>query len=175
MKYALLAVVLVLASCRLQPPAVEMQGYFFVGAPDEATAQKQNPELLLAVTEVITAIVNEDRELLLKYVSKDEGAIIDAKAFVSYAQIRTALYDAQSQLARVFWDDKYWRETAPNDNIQSYRKTFGKAETIRAGFFWYSPSECEVRLDFPGRPSMGIMGNPIFRKRGAHWHLMNFF
>lgn len=158
-----------------RPPQFVMQGYFFVGAADEATAQRENPTLLKAVEEVVTAIVSQNPAALLGYVNAKEGAVIDAKAFATFAQIQTALYDSSSQLSRVLWDDKYWKETAPRDNIRSYRTSFSRAGEIKVALFWYSPTECEARLDFKDRPAMGIMGNIIFRKRGERWYLMNFF
>lgn len=158
-----------------KPPTFSQQGYFFIGKSDEAMAQRENPEILRAVEGVITAIVEKKPEALLTYVHPGEGAIIDAKAFVSYAQVASALHEPQSQLYRVLWDDKYWKETAPSDNIRSYRKTFLSAGEIRLGLFYYSDSECEVRLDFKDRPPMGIMANLILRKRNGRWYLMNFF
>ncbi|GAB4444237.1 MAG: hypothetical protein OHK0011_26390 [Turneriella sp.] len=158
-----------------KPPEFVLAGYFFVGAADEAAAQRENPVLVKATTEVIQAVMTEDREKLLSFVHPKEGAIIDAKAFVSYAQVRSALYDSSAVLSRVLWDDEYWKETAPADNVRSYRSIFARAGEIKLGLFWYSATECEVRIDFRGRPSMGIMGNLIFRKRGDSWYLMNFF
>lgn len=165
---------LALASC-YRPPEFVLQGYYFVGTPDEATAQRENPVLLRTTAAVIEAIIAEDREKLLSFVHPKEGAIIDAKAFVSYAQVRSALYDKSAILSRVLWDDQYWKETAPADNVRSYRTLFTRAGEIKLGFFWYSATECEVRIDFRHRPSMGLMGNLIFRKRGDRWYLMNFF
>ncbi len=158
-----------------KPPQFVLQGYFFVGAPDEATAQRENPLLVHTAASVIEAIIAEDREKLLGFVNTKDGAIIDAKAFVSYEQVRSALYDKSAILSRVLWDDKYWKETAPEDNVRSYRTVFSRAGEIKLALFWYSATECEVRLDFEGRPSMGLMGNLIFRKRGDRWYLMNFF
>ncbi|MFO1478705.1 MAG: hypothetical protein U1F40_00745 [Turneriella sp.] len=163
-----------LAACQ-KPPEFVLQGYFFVGAADEAAAQRENPVLVATAASVIESIIAEDREKLLSFVNTKEGAIIDAKAFVSYEQVRSALYDKSAILSRVLWDDKYWKETAPGDNVRSYRTVFSRAGEIKLGLFWYSPTECEVRIDFKGRPSMGLMGNLIFRKRGDRWYLMNFF
>jgi len=164
----------VVAACQ-KPPELVLQGYYFVGAPDETMAQRENPALVAATAAVIGAIIAEDREKLLSFVHAKEGAIIDAKAFVGYEQVRSALYDKSAILSRVLWDDKYWKETAPEDNVRSYRSVFSRAGEIKLALFWYSPTECEVRIDFRGRPSMGLMGNLIFRKRGERWYLMNFF
>jgi len=169
-----LFVLLGLTACQ-KPPEFVLQGYFFVGAADETTAQRENPALVAATAAVIGAIIAEDREKLLSFVHAKEGAIIDAKAFVSYEQVRSALYDKSAILSRVLWDDKYWKETAPEDDVRSYRSVFSRAGEIRLGLFWYSATECEVRIDFKGRPSMGLMGNLIFRKRDDRWYLMNFF
>lgn len=158
-----------------KPPQLVLQGYYFVGAPDEASAQSQNAVLVAAAESVIHAIINEDRKKLLEFVHPKEGAIIDAKAFVSYEQVERALSDPSAALYRVLWDDRYWKEIAPNDNVRSYRSVFSRAGEIKIGLFWYSPTECEVRLDFKNRPSMGLMGNLIFRKRDGRWYLMNFF
>lgn len=158
-----------------KPPEFVLAGYFFVGAADETAAQHENPALVAATAQVIQAVIAEDREKLLSFVHPKEGAIIDAKAFVSQAQVRSALYDKSSTLSRVLWDDQYWKETAPADNVRSYRSVFARAGEIKLGLFWYSATECEVRIDFKHRPSMGIMGNLIFRKRGDRWYLMNFF
>lgn len=163
-----------LSVCK-KPPEFSMAGYFFVGTADETTAQRENPVLVTATTEVIQAVIAEDREKLLSFVHPKEGAIIDAKAFVSQAHVRSALYDKSAILSRVLWDDQYWKETAPGDNVRSYRSVFTHAGEIKLGLFWYSATECEVRIDFKGRPSMGIMGNLIYRKRGDRWYLMNFF
>lgn len=163
-----------LVSCQ-KPPEFVLQGYFFVGAADEAAAQRENPALVTTTAAVIEAIISEDREKLLTFVHPEDGAIIDAKAFVSYAQVKSALYDKSAILSRVLWDDQYWKETAPADNVRSYRSVFARAGEVKLGLFWYSATECEVRIDFKGRPSMGIMGNLIFRKRGDRWYLMNFF
>ncbi|MFZ5630942.1 MAG: hypothetical protein ACOY5B_17545 [Spirochaetota bacterium] len=172
--FTLLVLLPALASCQ-KPPEFVLQGYFFVGAPDEAAAQRENAALVATTAAVIGAVIAEDREKLLSYIHPKEGAIIDAKAFVSYAQVKSALYDKSAILSRVLWDDQYWKETAPGDSVRSYRSVFSRAGEIRLGLFWYSPAECEVRIDFKGRPSMGIMGNLIFRKRGDRWYLMNFF
>lgn len=163
-----------LVSCQ-EPPEFLLQGYFFVGASDEATAKKENPALVTATASVIGAIIAEDRERLLTFVHPEDGAIIDAKAFVGYTQVRAALYDKTAILSRVLWDDAYWKQVAPQDNAKSYRSVFARAGEVRLGLFWYSATECEVRIDFKGRPSMGLMGNLIFRKRGDRWYLMNFF
>ena len=138
-------------------------------------AAAENPKVLAALEAVVTAIVDEKPERILEYISPKEGAIIDAKAFVPYTQVATALTDPKAQLHRVFWDDVYWKETAPKENIRSYQKVFGSAGEIRVGIFYYSASECEVRLDFRNRPTMGLMGNPIFRKRDGKWFIMNMF
>jgi hypothetical protein len=172
-KTALLLICL-FGACGKKPQFV-LQGYFFVGAADEANAQRENATLVAATASVIEAIIAEDREKLLSFVSAKDGAIIDAKTFVSYEQVRSALYDKSAILSRVLWDDNYWKETAPADNVLSYKTVFSRAGEIKLGLFWYSPTECEVRIDFAGRPSMGIMGNLIFRKRGERWYLMNFF
>lgn len=165
----------VLAAHCQKPPTYSLQGYFFVGTPDEASAQAENPKIITAIQEIITAIIEERPEQLLRYVNQKEGAIIDAKAVVGYSQVAVALTDRNAQLYRVLWDDKYWKEIAPRDNIRSYRKIFSSAGEIRIGIFYYSATECEVRLDFKNRPTMGIMGNPILRKRDGRWYLMNFF
>ncbi len=152
-----------------------MQGHFFLSTADETMAAAENPKILAALEEIVTAIVEEKPEQILKYVNAKEGTIIDAKAFVPYEQVATALTNPKAQLYRVFWDDAYWKETAPRDNIRSYRKVFGSAGEVRVGIFYYSATECEVRLDFKNRPSMGLMGNPIFRKRDGKWYIMNMF
>lgn len=167
-------IILGMTGCE-EPPRFESQGYYFVGTPDEATARSENPRLLEAVSKLVEAVIAQNREAILDFIHPQEGAIIDAKAFVSKAEVRAALYDPESVLYRVLWDDKYWKETAPAENIRSYRKIFSNAGVIKTGLFWYSPTECEVRLDFKNRPAMGIMGNLIFRKRGTSWYLMNFF
>lgn len=175
MKSNLLILSLVLAAHCQKAPTFSLQGYFFVGTPNEAAAQAENPNLVAAMKDIITAIIDEKPDQLLAYVSKKDGAIIDAKAIVPYTQVAVALTDPGAQLHRVLWDDKYWKEVAPRDNIRSYRRIFSSAGEIRIGLFYYSPTECEVRLDFKDRPSMGIMGNPILRKRDDRWYLMNFF
>lgn len=138
-------------------------------------AKAESPQVLAALEEVVGGIVEEKPDRILKYVHATEGAIIDAKAFVPYAQVASALTDPKAQLYRVFWDDAYWKETAPNDNIRSYRKSFLGAGEIRVAIFYYSAVECEVRLDFKNRPAMGIMANPVFRKRDGKWFIMNMF
>ena len=158
-----------------KPPVFSLQGYFFLGKPDEALAASENPRVMAALEDIVGAIVAEQPDRLLQYVSPKDGAIIDAKAFVPYAQVASALANPKAQLYRVFWDDAYWQETAPNDKIRSYRKYFSSAGEVRVGIFYYSASECETRLDFAGRPAMGIMGNPIFRKRDGKWYIMNMF
>lgn len=175
MKFLLLIAVSTLVMGCQQPPSYSLQGYFFVGTPDEAAAKEENPKIVAAIQEIITAIIEAKPELILKYINEKEGAIIDAKAVVPYAQVAVALTDPKAQLYRVLWDDKYWKEVAPRDNIRSYRKIFSSAGEIRIGIFYYSATECEVRLDFKNRPTMGIMGNPILRKRDGRWYLMNFF
>lgn len=173
LRLAILTLLFLLA-CH-KPPQFSLQGYYFVGVPNEAVAERENPLLLSAAEAVIQAIIAEDREKLLDFVHPKDGAIIDAKAFVSHAQVRSALYDKSAILSRVLWDDQYWKETAPEDNVRSYRTVFSRAGEIRLALFWYSASECEVRIEFAGRPSMGLMGNLIFRKRDERWYLMNFF
>jgi hypothetical protein len=158
-----------------EPPTFALQGYYFVGSPDEAMAQSENPKLMLAIQEIIEAIVAKKPEVIIKYVSKIDGAITDAKAFVPYAEVASALTTPEAQLHRVFWDEKYWKETAPKDEIHSYQRVFAKAGEIKVGLFYYSGQECEVRLDFKNRPSLGLMGNPIFRKHNGRWYLLNFF
>ncbi len=162
------------AACS-RPPTFSQQGYFFVSAPDEALARRENTQIVETVQKIVLAIVDEKPDILLEYVNKQEGAIIDAKAILPYAKVATALYDRSSQLYRVLWDDQYWKETAPKENIRSYRSTFLSAGEIRLGLFYYSATECEVRLDFKDRPSIGIMANLILRKRDNRWYLMNFF
>jgi hypothetical protein len=174
MKPGLIFLCATLLSCA-RPPHLSLQGHFFLSTPNEALAQRENPQILAAVEEIVTAIVNAEPERILKYIDREKGAIIDAKAFVPYAQVASALTQPTAQLHRVLWNDAYWKETAPNDNIRSYQKIFSSAGEIRIGIFYYSASECEVRLDFKNRPSMGIMGNPIFRKRDQRWYLVNFF
>ncbi|MCX7632422.1 MAG: hypothetical protein N2Z22_03705 [Turneriella sp.] len=174
MKKKFLAILITLAACQRKPEVV-FEAYFFVGAPDEQSARRQNPELVLATTELVNAIIDHNPEKILEFVHPVDGAITDAKKFQSSAQIRDALYNPETMLYRVLWDDGYWQKTAPEDNIRSYRTVLRKAGKIRLALFWYSPTECEVRLDFPGRPPMGVMGNLIFRKRDGRWYLMNFF
>lgn len=156
-------------------PTFALQGYFFLSQPNEALAAAENPKILQAVEGIVTAIAEQNPDKLLEYVDRKEGAITDAKAVVPYAQIATALHDPKAQLYRVLWDDQYWKETAPSDNVKSYRKIFRSAGEIRLGIFYYSAQECEVRLDFKDRPSMGIMANLVLRKREGKWFLMNFF
>lgn len=174
MKILPLLILLSIFACN-RPPIFSLQGYFFVSAPDEALAQRENAQIVEAVQKIVLAIVDENPEALLEQVSKQEGAIIDAKAVLPYVQVATALHDKNSQLYRVLWDDRYWKEAAPKENIRSYRKTFLSAGEIRLGLFYYSATECEVRLDFKDRPSIGIMANLILRKRGNRWYMMNFF
>ncbi len=173
--HLLCAIVLLgLLACKT-PPTFSLQGYYFVGGADEKTAQEENPHILRAVEEIVLAVYDKNAETILRYIDKKEGAVIDAKAFASFAEIRTALTTPSSQLYRVLWSDDYWKETAPKDNIVSYSTSFGKAKQIRVALYWYSPTECEARLDFKSRPAMGIMGNLIFRKKDTRWYLMNFF
>lgn len=174
MKRLPLLILLAIAGCN-QPPSFTLQGYFFVSGPDEGLAQRENAQIVATVQKIVLAIVDEKPDVLLEHVNKQEGAIIDAKAVLPYAQVATALHDKNSQLYRVLWDDRYWKETAPKENIRSYRKTFLSAGEIRLGLFYYSATECEVRLDFKDRPSMGIMANLILRRRDNRWYLMNFF
>lgn len=138
-------------------------------------AAEENPKIMAALEDIIGGIVDEKPERILAYVNRKEGAIIDAKAFVPYAQVAVALTDPKAQLHRVFWDAVYWQETAPKDNIRSYRSVFSRAGEIRVGIFYYSADECEVRLDFKNRPAMGLMSNPILRKRDGRWFIMNMF
>lgn len=173
MKRSALLCLFVLACGR--PPTFTLQGHFFLSTPDEKMAAAENPHVLAALDEIVTAIVEEKPDRILKYVNPKEGAIIDAKAFVPYTQVATALTNPKAQLYRVFWDDAYWKETAPHDNIRSYRKVFSSAGEVRVGIFYYSANECEVRLDFKNRPSIGVMGNPIFRKYDGRWFIMNMF
>jgi hypothetical protein len=158
-----------------KPPTFAMEGYYFLSAPDEKMAAVENPKVMAAIADIVGGILEQNPERILKYVSKADGAIIDAKAFVPFTQVAVALTDSKAPLYRVLWDDKYWKEAAPNDNVRSYRNIFSSAGDIRVGIFYYSSVECEVRLDFKNRPSMGVMGNPILRKRGDRWYLMNFF
>ena len=174
MKIPCLLLLLLTVACN-RPPAFVQQGYFFISAPDEELARRENPQIMDTVAKIVLAITEENPQGLLEYIHKQEGAIIDAKAVTTYAQVATALHDKNSQLYRVLWDDQYWKETAPKENIRSYRKTFLAAGEIRLGLFYYSATECEVRLDFKDRPSMGIMANLILRKRDNRWYMMNFF
>lgn len=165
---------LAIAGCN-RPPVFSLQGYFFVSAPDEELAKRENQRIVETVQSIVLAIVEGKPDALLEHVNKQEGAIVDAKAVVPYVQVASALHNKNSQLYRVLWDDQYWKETAPKENIHSYRKTFLSAGEIRLGLFYYSATECEVRLDFKDRPSIGIMANLILRKRDNRWYMMNFF
>ena len=173
-QFYLATIVLAIIQCGGKP-SFSLQGYFFVSNPDEKMASEENPKIMAALEDIVAAIIEEKPERILAYVHQTEGAIIDAKAFVPYTQVATALTDPKAQLHRVFWDDAYWQETAPKDNIRSYRRVFSRAGEIRVGIFYYSASECEVRLDFKNRPAMGLMSNPIFRKRDGKWFIMNMF
>lgn len=174
MKATLLGLVLMLTACG-KPPTFSVQGYFFVGKPDEEVARRENPRIAETVEKIVLAIIEEKPDALLEHVSKQEGAIIDAKAVLPYVQVASALHNRNSQLSRVLWDDQYWKEVSPKENIRSYRKTFLAAGEIKLGLFYYSATECEVRLDFKDRPSIGIMANLILRKRENRWYMMNFF
>lgn len=174
MRIAVLCLLLAFFACN-RPPTFAMQGYFFVSAPDEEVARRENPLILETVQKIVLAITDEKPEALLEFVNRQEGAIIDAKAVLPYVQVATALHDKKSQLYRVLWDNQYWKEVAPKENIRSYRQMFLSAGEIRLGLFYYSATECEVRLDFKDRPSMGIMANLILRKRDNRWYMMNFF
>ncbi len=156
-------------------PTFALQGYFFVGAPDELLAASENTRISATVSDIVLAIYEKNAAKLIRNVHPQEGAIIDAKAFATYAQVGQALEDPQSMLYRVLWDDAYWKKNSPGDSIRSYRKVFGEAGEIRLGLFYYSASECEVRLDFKDRPPMGVMANLVLRKRGDRWYMMNFF
>jgi hypothetical protein len=166
---------LVLSACSGRPPAVSLQGYFFVGQSDEKAAAAENPKLLQAVTEIVLAIYEKQPAKLMQYIHAQEGAIIDAKAFATHAQVGQALDNPESMLYRVLWDDAYWKKNSPEDEIRSYRTLFGRAGEIRVGLFYYSATECEARIDFKNRPPMGIMANLVLRKRGDRWYMMNFF
>lgn len=122
MKVFCLLLLLTTAACN-RPPTFAQQGYFFISAPDEELARRENPQIMEAVAKIVLAITEENPQALLEYVHKQEGAIIDAKAVTTYAQVATALHDRNSQLYRVLWDDRYWKDTAPKENIRSYRKT----------------------------------------------------
>lgn len=154
---------------------ITLQGYFFVGKSDEILAKAENAPVIATLDGVIHSIMEKDISKLLQFVHRKDGAIIDAKEMVSFERVETALQLQNSQLHRVLWNDDYWRKTAPTENIRSYQKTFLRAGEIRASIYYYSASECEVRIEFKNRPSMGIMGNPIFRKREGRWYLTNFF
>lgn len=156
-------------------PTFTLQGYFFVGQPAEAVATAENAKLAETVSDIVLAIYEKNPAKLMQNIHQKEGAIIDAKAFASYAQVGLALEDSESMLYRVLWDDAYWKSASPGDPIRSYRTVFSEAGEIRIGLFYYSPTECEARLDFKGRPSMGVMANLVLRKRGDRWYMMNFF
>ncbi len=175
MRHTWVALCFALVACSGRAPVFSMQGYFFVGANDEKTAQAENPRLMQAVSEIVLAIFEHKPDKLMEYVHPQEGAIVDAKAFASAAQVGQALNDPDSMLYRVLWDDAYWKTSSPEETIKSYRTVFGKAGEIRVGLFYYSATECEARLDFKGRPAMGIMANLVLRKRGERWYMMNFF
>jgi hypothetical protein len=175
MRSSAIALCLFLAACSGRAPTFSLQGYYFVGASDEKTAQTENEKLMQAVSEIVLAIYEKQPAKLMQYVHAQEGAIIDAKAFVTQAQVGQALEDENSMLYRVLWDDAYWKKTSPEETIRSYRTLFSKAGEIRVGLFYYSPTECEARIDFKDRPPMGIMANLVLRKRGDRWYMMNFF
>lgn len=175
MKFKPVLVCLALSACSGRAPTFSLQGYYFIGASDEKNAVAENGRLMQAVSEIVLAIYEKQPAKLMQYVHAQEGAIIDAKAFVTQTQVGQALEDENSMLYRVLWDDAYWKKTSPEETIRSYRTLFGKAGEIRVGLFYYSATECEARLDFKGRPPMGIMANLVLRKRGERWYMMNFF
>jgi len=173
MKILLLSM-LPLIGCATEP-RVSLGSYFFIGAKDETLAQVENTAIITVTQKIILAIAKHDTERLLELVHKKEGAIIDAKEIVPFDRVRAALENPNSMLYRTLWDDHYWQKSSPSENIHSYQKVFMRAGEIRTDIYYYSTVQCELDLKFSGRPSMGIMGNPILKKRDGLWYLVKFF
>lgn len=139
------------------------------------TGKKNSEELTLLMRNLITAIIQKDQKAILDQIDEQKGAFVDIKAQKKKAEVAALLADSQSTLHKVFWDDKALKKENSDSEIASYRTYFSRARKIELDFFYYNEEECEIRLNWEGRPPSGILGNPIYHKISGSWKLVSLF
>lgn len=131
-------------------------------------------QVLTAVNVLIHGVVDQKSDEILSLVHPD-GAYIDLKAKSSREYIEKVLQNKEDPLYKAMWSTKGFRELSGEDDILCYRDSFLEAGKLDLDLFFYTDREVEARLVYSGRPSSGLMGNPIFHKIDGRWYLMQFF
>ena len=68
MRRIFLVMLVAIAGCN-RPPSFSLQGYFFVSAPDEELARRENQRIVETVQGIVLAITEEKPDALLEHVA----------------------------------------------------------------------------------------------------------
>lgn len=141
----------------------------------KSRAETEAKILLPMVRKLIVAVAKKDSDGILRQIHPNKGAFIDVKSPLSYEKIEKDFQKQNGILIPPLWNTAELRRRSGDPDLLSFRDYFRNAKEIRVSFYFYSASECEVRLAFADRPSNGVMGNPIYHKIDGRWYLKRIF
>ena len=178
-RYFLMGLAMLIAACashqKKHIPLIHVSHIYSDNMAEKEAATKESVDIENRARNLIFAIIQKDRESILKQIHPDQGAGIDAKSKDSLTDVRKELYNEDGILYPVFWDTEKLKKLYPNSDLKSYQDYFSEAEEIMLDLFFYNSSECEVKIKFLNRPPAGVMGNLIYFKNNGQWFLMRLF
>jgi len=152
-------------ACGYSMPQVKQGVSFFDDEKDRATSAADVKAIFQHMYRYIRAIVEKKSELILTQVDKESGANVDLKAPSSYSGVVETLNNKDGLLNRVYWQQV-------DEDIDSLQSILAGAGEIEINVHFYRGAlECEVKLNFTDRPSLGVLSNAIYHKINGRWWL----
>ena len=142
---------------------------------DRAIQETDSTLIKDKVKSLILATIAMDPEKILSQVHLEKGANVDIKAAKSYGQIKADIFNKNSFLYLVLFDTVKLRNTLKDPEIQSIAGYLSSSRSYHLHLTFYSSNECEVFINFQGRPSTAVLGNPVYEKIDGDWYLRRIF
>ncbi|MDH5717968.1 MAG: hypothetical protein OEZ22_10050 [Spirochaetia bacterium] len=127
------------------------------------------------IISLIHALLNHNIETIISQIHSEIGAYADIKSPMGYKEIVNEIENPMGLLYITFWDTSRLKQMNPDIEILSFQEIFSKVKIIYLDLFFYSTEECEIYLNFKNRPSLGILGNPVYHKVDGIWYLKRLF